>query len=479
MFHVRDRNFKRSTKTILKKAMIIILAATVITFHKGAAEEKKDLSTIYHVYLKDKYIGSISDKDAFDRLIERKMTEAKERYPSLSLQLDDDLKLIEESVFQPSVQNQKVLERLQADLSIDAVGYALEIEGTPVAYLPTKEAAVDAVKKFMLQYVTPEELANAQKRSEEQSTLPELTEPGLRIKNIRLSKELTISEAATEPSKLVTSDQALTLFNKGTLEEKIYKVREGDVLGSIASAHQLKTDELLALNPGLKEDSLLKIGQAINVLEAKPLLQVIVEKEVFKQEEIPFQIEVKEDASLPKGETRTKQKGVNGQKNVNVLIIETNGKQTAQHVQAENVTKEPVSQITLKGTKVIPSRGTGQLSWPAVGGYVSSKMGYRWGKMHKGIDIARPSNRTIKAADHGIVTFAGYDGGYGNKIVINHQNGMETVYAHLSSINVQVGQTVQAGSEIGVMGSTGHSTGVHLHFEVIKNGKLVNPLLYL
>src|SRR5699024_8191581 len=105
------------------------------------------------------------------------------------------------------------------------------------------------------------------------------------------------------------------------------------------------------------------------------------------------------------------------------------------------VVKEPVKKIVRIGTKVIPSRGTGELIWPADGGYISSYVGTRWGRMHKGIDIARPNSRTIMAADNGVVIEAGYSGGYGNKIVINHNNGMKTVYAHLSSIGVHVGQT--------------------------------------
>ena len=81
----------------------------------------------------------------------------------------------------------------------------------------------------------------------------------------------------------------------------------------------------------------------------------------------------------------------------------------------------------------------------------------RWGQFHKGIDIARPYNRTIKAADNGVVVFAGWDGGYGKKIIIDHRNGFRTVYAHLATISVRVGQTVQKGQKIGVMGSTGNS----------------------
>ena len=82
----------------------------------------------------------------------------------------------------------------------------------------------------------------------------------------------------------------------------------------------------------------------------------------------------------------------------------------------------------------MPSRGTGSFLWPAVGGYVSSQMGARWGRVHQGIDIARPSSRTIVAADNGVVTTVGWHGTYGNRIVIKHNNGYETLYAHLSSI---------------------------------------------
>ena len=127
----------------------------------------------------------------------------------------------------------------------------------------------------------------------------------------------------------------------------------------------------------------------------------------------------------------------------------------------------------------MPSRGTGTFAWPAVGGYVSSKMGARWGRVHQGIDIARPSSRTILAADNGVVTKAGKHSTYGNRIVIKHNNGYETLYAHLSSIDVSVGQTVPQGTKIGVMGSTGRSTGIHLHFEVFKNGTNIDPMSVL
>jgi murein DD-endopeptidase MepM/ murein hydrolase activator NlpD len=97
--------------------------------------------------------------------------------------------------------------------------------------------------------------------------------------------------------------------------------------------------------------------------------------------------------------------------------------------------------------------------------------------MHKGVDLV--GGKTIKAADGGKVIFAGVKNGYGNAIIIDHQNGYKSLYGHLSKISVQQGDAVEQGEKIGVMGDTGHSFGVHLHFEVLKNGRNVNPMSYL
>ena len=128
------------------------------------------------------------------------------------------------------------------------------------------------------------------------------------------------------------------------------------------------------------------------------------------------------------------------------------GVQVGQSVVEETILVEPKDHIVLKGTKVIPSGGSGAFAWPAEGGYISSQMGYRWGRQHEGIDIARPSGYTIKASDNGIVVAAGWDGTYGNHVVIDHQNGYKTTYAHLSEIGVSR-SSIPTGTEIGVMGS--------------------------
>jgi murein DD-endopeptidase MepM/ murein hydrolase activator NlpD len=118
------------------------------------------------------------------------------------------------------------------------------------------------------------------------------------------------------------------------------------------------------------------------------------------------------------------------------------------------------------------------LVWP-VSGPITSGFGPRWGRMHEGLDIAGSSGTPIAAAATGTVISAGWSGGYGQLVVLDHGDGLSTAYAHLSSISVSAGQTVPQGSAVGGMGTTGSSTGVHLHFEVRVNGAAVNPLGYL
>ena len=119
--------------------------------------------------------------------------------------------------------------------------------------------------------------------------------------------------------------------------------------------------------------------------------------------------------------------------------------------------------------------------WPA-SGEVSSPYGLRWGgsDFHPGIDIANDYGTPIIAAASGTVTAAGWNsGGYGNMVDIDHGNGIWTRYGHAEAVAVSVGETVQKGQIIAYMGSTGFSTGPHVHYEVHANGEIVNPILYL
>jgi len=118
------------------------------------------------------------------------------------------------------------------------------------------------------------------------------------------------------------------------------------------------------------------------------------------------------------------------------------------------------------------------LRWP-VGGPVTSEFGYRWGRLHAGIDIGAGTGTPIHAAKGGTVIFAGQQSGYGNVVIIDHGGGLSTLYAHQSRLGASDGDDVAAGDVIGYVGSTGHSTGPHLHFETRISGSPENPRRYL
>lgn len=142
--------------------------------------------------------------------------------------------------------------------------------------------------------------------------------------------------------------------------------------------------------------------------------------------------------------------------------------------------REQVAPTQYFAQQLTPDAGvvsaTGGFVWPTSG---QISQGYRW--YHKAIDIANSVGTPILAADSGTVTIAGWpdSSGYGNRVLVDHGNGYVTLYAHMSRVDVVAGQTVSRGSQVGLMGSTGRSTGSHLHFEIRAAGALQNPLNFL
>lgn len=474
----------KEMKPAIKKSIMAAVTVAALSFGAGnaahAAESKLTTTTVFYVYVNDKFVGTVADKTQVEKLVEAELAAAKKDYADLDVDLGVDVSYIPEQVFSSAKDSNtsEVLAELKSQINVQADASALVIGDKPVAYLKDQEAADEVLKTLMLEYITKEELAEVEsKKNSPNLPLPEVKENETRLLDASFTQEVSQSKEKVAPEKVLSVKEALELLKKGTLEEQKYQVKEGDVLGSIASDHNLELAQLLSLNKGLDENSVLKPGQELNVTVLKPFVEVVVDRQVYAKEEVAFEKEVIEDPAMPKGDTKKKQEGKVGMKGITYSLTEQNGRVIKKEVIKESVLEEPVKEVIVKGTKVMPSRGDGTFAWPTNGGYISSRQGYRWSRMHKGIDIARPSNYTIKAADNGTVVYAGNKGdGYGNKIIVDHNNGYRTMYAHLASISVNVGQTVARGSQIGVMGRTGNSTGIHLHFEVYQNGRIIDPL---
>lgn len=471
--------FNRQEGRFLKAATAALIITTLTYNLAFAKEDTLTLEQIYHVYVGNEYMGAVNSEKTVDDLVAQKEEAASIQYKELSVDADLNIKVIPELVYKADTNNEETLEKLNDALVVEAEAYQVSIDGETVLYLKDAADYEEVIHQIKLQYVSQDTLdeLNARQLSTEQVPPVELNET--RILEISLKENVQGLGTYVTPDKVIAVEEAIELLNYGSSVKEVYKVQQGDVLSAIAKKYDLKLADLLALNPDITENTTLKIGQDLNVTVLKPLVSVEVVYENLNEEEIPFTVVTEEDSTMLKGQTKVTQQGVNGKKETNYKLVYVNGVIASKTPQSETIISEPIEKIVVNGTKVIPSLGTGSFVWPTNGGYISSTMGSRWGSFHRGIDIARPSDYTIKAADNGTVTFVGWDGSYGRKIVVDHNNGYQTVYAHLSAFKVSVGQTVEKGMEIGVMGSSGHSTGTHLHFEVLINGANQNPLSYL
>jgi len=277
---------------------------------------------------------------------------------------------------------------------------------------------------------------------------------------------------------------------EGAEGEDLYCAGRGYLL-DIAAKYGLQVEELLQANARLTAEEL-KPGQEIKLTAFEPLLKVVITSNLVTNEVLPYETKTKYDSSLDSGKTKVVQDGKNGEARVVYRIVRENGRVVKKQEIERTILKEPEAKIVAKGTRtMLASRsssggysrvssgsGSGVLRWP-VGGVITSRYGYRGREFHSGLDIGANHGTAVGAAAGGRVTSAGWNGNYGYMVTIDHGGGLVTRYAHLSQINVSVGQSVSSGQIIGRVGATGRATGPHLHFEVLANGSFRNPLNYL
>lgn len=218
------------------------------------------------------------------------------------------------------------------------------------------------------------------------------------------------------------------------------------------------------------------------------VMNVAVQKEEVCTEPIEFKTIRIADPTLAENKTTIVQKGVDGKKDVTYLVSYVDDIEVERTALSENITVQPIDAVEIIGTRPLTEEekrtaSTGTYIWPS-DGKVSS--GYSWrvifnkNEFHKGLDICDDFGSDVVASDGGLVIKAGMDNsGYGNMVLIQHDDGTITRYAHNSKLYVEEGQRVAQGEVIAAMGKTGQATGVHVHFEVIVNGSAKNPALYL
>ncbi len=296
------------------------------------------------------------------------------------------------------------------------------------------------------------------------------------IASISFEERIEIIESYVPEAHILSVDEALEFLTKENEEKQMYTVVKGDSMWLIAKNHNMSTSQLFELNENITEKTLLQIGQQVVITVPEPELSVLVEEVVEYEEEYDAPVQYVYNNSWYTTKSAVLQEAESGYHAVKANVYTRNGKEYDREILEEEVIEEPVAKIVEVGTITPPTFIT-----PISGGRITSNYGWRaWqGKVHTGTDYGVKTGTTVKASCGGTVIQAGWNGGYGYCVTIQHSGGIKTRYAHLSKVLVSVGQKVSQGQKIALSGNTGNSTGPHLHFEIIVNGKYVDARTYL
>lgn len=213
-------------------------------------------------------------------------------------------------------------------------------------------------------------------------------------------------------------------------------------------------------------------------LTQEDLVQVEITETVQYTEAIPFETVTVDNPDLAQNKTITVQEGMDGEAAVTAEVVLVNGEEQSRTIVSRAVLSEATTEVVQIGTKNI-GIGTGTLQAPLTSYRFTSGFKFRSGRWHKGVDLCTPTGSAVYAADNGRVIVSEWSDSFGYYIIIDHQNGMKTLYAHNSSLIAQVGDVVEQGQQIALSGNTGRSSAPHVHFEVHVDGEAVNPEIYL
>ncbi len=309
----------------------------------------------------------------------------------------------------------------------------------------------------------------------------EFSDYELGLISLEFGDDIEVVESYLAEEELTPLPDAIQEVTKDQEKNQIYEVVAGDSLSKIALENNLTVEKLVEMNESIEsENSMIRVGDEIIVTVPEPELSVERKEMMYYEEDYEAEIIYVDNDSWYTTETKTLQEPSAGHRKVVAEVSYRDRAETGREILKEEVTYEAVPKIVERGTKIPPT-----YIKPISGGRLTSNFGRRSrptrgaSSYHKGIDWATPVGTAVMASSAGTVAKAGWGSGYGYVVYINHADGRQTRYGHLSKVLVSQGQSVSQGQKIALSGNTGVSTGPHVHFEILINGSQVNPLKYL
>jgi len=351
--------------------------------------------------------------------------------------------------------SEQVLKKLTYMQDMKAVAYGIFVNNNREVIVSSKENAKQILESVKKRFIN--------------------TSGNIKYESVGFAEKVEIKDVQTKLGRIQNSEDALNKILTGAIQNKVHIVEPGDTFSGIAKKYAINSVTLKESNPGINPEKL-SIGQEIVLTQAVPLLTVQTVEVATYMETIAYETTIENTNNLYKGEQSVKINGKNGEKEVVARITKNNGIEVAKSELKATIIKGPVKEVLIIGTKQPPSLlGSGTYIYPVVG----ARLTQGYSSYHRAIDLAVPIGTKVRASDGGTVIFAGYSGSYGYMIRINHGGNRVTLYGHCSKLLVKAGDKVYQGQHIANSGSTGRSTGPHVHFEVIINGVQKNPLNYL
>lgn len=294
------------------------------------------------------------------------------------------------------------------------------------------------------------------------------------VKYVGFSEKIQVTETYVSKNQISSKETTYGELTAQNMEPSIYVVQPGDSLSGIAAKYDMSVEDVKALNPGIESDDNIYYDDRLTVSVPSAAVEILVQKQETYKEDYYTDVVYEDDGDMYIGESEVVQEGQSGTHTVTDLVTYKGETEYTREQLQETVHVAAVAQIVRRGTKSKPTYMYPCTNWP-----ITSRFGYRWGRLHAGTDVGVPTGTTVRASRGGQVTVAGWLGGYGNCVMIDHGDGVVTVYGHLSEVTVSVGEYVDQGERVALSGNTGRSTGPHLHFEIRINGSAVDPEPYL
>lgn len=417
------------------KKILIYAGLFLLLFSLCAAILQKESRRIFIFDENGKLYAKVKDENEIKEAFE----EAKESIKFGKIILYEDIKQMETYEFFGKTTDKTELEAMFVNKLPKYVNaWGVFKNGECIAGLMNRDDVLDMLSQFKTYYV--KKITGGDERD-------------TKILDVKFLDDIKVKHTLVRDEDILTKTEFYSKIFTATKNNKI-----------------VFKDEELGESSGLKKAT---DFPGVFVTNKEPFsLDIIIKDKRTERVVLPQTTILNYDETLEKGEEVVEREGVDGELLRNSENFFINGQVVKTEVLDEVVSVEPSSEIRRVGDRDEAMKP--KFGWPSIG-RITSGFGPRFDGFHRGLDIANYLGATVRASQRGKVVFAGFSGSYGNVVIIDHKGGYQTRYAHLLKPLVSVSQIVDKNEAIGLMGSTGNSTGSHVHFEILKNGELIDP----